>query len=1719
MKIKYAFILLVFVITSAKAQNTIALWNYNSISAAAVLTTSADVGTGVGTIVGSLSASANNTGMDPIINNGCGTQNGTAPGAWSFTANPGAANQSSGVQYMASTVGNYNINFTWDQRASNTSANTIRLKYTTDGVTWNDFTMTAANTTFCNGSINANGCFEHNTTGDIYRRISVSFAGMPSVENNPNFGVRLLASHYQATGQFRQTLTPASIASGGTWRFDNVKIEGRANVSIPAASNFAQYNENVGTINVPITVSNANASPIVLNFALSTYTSATVSTDFTWTGTLTIPANTNGITNMPITIIDDALAENAERIIVKISSATNAIISATDYYQINFIKDNDYVAPTPTNEINLSLLTSFSNGAPVVNSAEIVTFDKDVDRLYIANSIAGKLDIVNFSNPSNPVLINSIVLSAYGNINSVVAHDSVVAMAIESVPAQNNGSVVFFDYNGNFISQVTVGAMPDMITFNKTYTKIITANEGEPDATYANDPEGSVSIVDLTPGYANLTNANVTTLGFTSYNGQAASLIAQGIRIFATSASVAQDLEPEYVAVSDDNTKAYVTIQENNALATIDLTTNTLTSLTALGYSSYNTVSGNAMDASDQSGAVLITGSLPVKGAYMPDAIDFYTAGGTGYLVTANEGDSREFGSVIDANRISSATFSQLDATAFPDQAILKNNKFLGRLNALKYSGDTDGDGDYDELHVMGGRSFSIRNAATGAVVFDSKALLEQITANHPTFGAIFNASNATGVPALKNRSDDKGPEPEGIEIASLYGSTYAFVGLERIGGAAMFNIDNPAAPVFVGYVNNRSTSVSGPDLGTEGIIFISAADSPNGNALLILANEVSSTLSIYQINSCAELSGTPITTPTTNICAGQNATLSATIVPNVSYEWLLNGSPIANATSSTYAASQAGIYTLKFTNPTYGCVDTSNAINFTVFALPSVGSGAAQTVCSGSPVTLTGTGAFTYAWDNGVNNGIAFSPLNTQNYTVTGTDTNGCVNTAQVTITVNSLPAVTAGNNQTVCAGTSVNLNGSGALTYVWNNGVTNNTPFSPLTTQTYSVTGTDVNGCTNTAQVTVTVNALPTVSAGVNQTVCAGLPVTLSGSGATTYTWDNGVVDGVSFTPLATQTYTVTGTDANGCVNSAGVTVNVNPLPNVSAGTNQTVCSGSSVILSGFGATNYTWNNGVINGASFTPIATQTYTVTGTLANGCVNTAQVTITVNGLPTVTAGNNQTICAGTPVILNGSGALTYVWNNGVTNNTPFSPLTTQTYSVTGTDVNGCTNSAQVTVTVNTLPTVSAGVNQTVCAGLPVTLSGSGAATYAWNNGVINGASFTPLATQTYTVTGTDANGCVNSANVTVNVNPLPNVSAVTNQTVCSGNSVILSGAGATSYTWNNGVTNGIAFTPITTQTYTVVGTLANGCANVAQVTVTVNNVPTVNAGTNQTVCAGTAVTLLGSGAPTLTWNNAILDGIAFTPTGTLTYTLTGTSANGCTDTAQVTVTVNAVPVVNVGANQTVCAGTSVTLTATGANTYSWNNGVANGVSFIPTSTQLYTATGSNANGCTDTAQVIVTVNPNPTVALGSDTTVCDYNFPISVLANASSGSALSWSNGSTANPVLVNGAITLAVSVTNNFNCTDTDTIIITADPCAGLDENAFTLSVYPNPFTNTIQVESSIAIDSDLFVYSSEGRLVATLHMFGTEKEINLGDLARGNYFLHFTVEGNTQVLKLIKQ
>lgn len=416
------------------------------------------------------------------------------------------------------------------------------------------------------------------------------------------------------------------------------------------------------------------------------------------------------------------------------------------------------------------------------------------------------------------------------------------------------------------------------------------------------------------------------------------------------------------------------------------------------------------------------------------------------------------------------------------------------------------------------------------------------------------------------------------------------------------------------------------------------------------------------------------------------------------------------------------------------------------------------------TPITINANTSLLWTSSVGITNNTSANasanglPNGTTNFLLTATTTYGnasCENSGSTSATV-VLPVVNAGPDQTACDGEQVTLSGSGAQSYTWDNGVTNGVPFTPGATTTYTVTGTAANGCQDTDDVTVTVSTSPNINAGVDQAVCPGGSVTLNGSGGVSYTWNNGVTNGVPFVPAATTTYTVTGTDAGGCENTDQVTVTVHTLPNVDAGMPQAVCPGGSVTLNGSGAVSYTWNNGVTNGVAFTPGATTTYTVTGTDINGCQNTDQVTITVNALPNVDAGPNQAVCAGGSVTLNGSGAVSYTWNNGVTNGVSFTPGSTATYIVTGMDANGCVNSDQVTVTVNPLPTVGAGVDQSICLGTNVTLNGSGAVSYTWSSGVTNGVSFTPgLGTVTYTVTGTDANGCVGTDQVTVNVVPIP----------------------------------------------------------------------------------------------------------------------------------------------------------------------------------------------------------------------------------------------------------------------------------------------------------------------------------------------------------------------------
>jgi len=1125
MKRKLVSLLMLGFSVTSYGQSYVAKWDFNSIvndAATATGVNTPSLGTGVFNTVGGVTntyAAGNPNDLNTTDNSGFQTTGYPALGS-----NP----KTGGVQFDLSTVGFNKVQLEFYQRLSNTAANTWVLQYTLDNtglstgnvVVWTDattYTFTPAPT----------------GTGDTWYLRTFDFSAIGGLNNNANAGFRVVSDFDPITGNYLAARSTSTYSTGGTCRFDLVNVkEAGGTASIVTASNYQIVTESAGTVNVPVTFANANNAQAEVVFEISGYSSGNLGTDFNWSvdDTLVIPALFNGVVNFPITVLDDAEAERAETIILKIKSHRNSVISASQYYQIIYVKDNDYLAPVGTNELNMNLLTSFSNGAAGSNSAEIVVYDSSTYRLYIANSIGAKLDIVDFSNPSSPSLLSSVNVSTYGNINSVAVHNGVVAMAIENANAQLNGSIVFLNQDGVFISQVEAGAMPDMITFNKDFTKVLTANEGEPDATYAVDPEGSVTIVDLTPGYAALTNANATTVSLTQFNGQEAALIAQGIRIFSTSASVAQDMEPEYIAISDDNTKAYVSLQENNAMLVIDLATSVIEAIRPLGYSDYST--GNGMDASDQTGQVLIT-SLPVKGAYMPDAMVYSTVGGQGYLFTANEGDSREFGSVVDAARISTLN---LDATVFPDQLILKNNRLAGRLSGLKYSGDTDNDGDLDEIHTMGGRSFSIWNAATGALVFDSKDLIEQIVAAHPVYGAIFNASNSIGTPSFKNRSDDKGPEPEGVTTATINGDNYLFVSLERVGGAMIFNINDPANPVYVGYRNNRSTTVSGPDLGAEGMIYISPEASPNGNAIIILANEVSSTLSIYQVNTCAELAGAEITATETVLCDGESTELTIQGAAGSSVQWFLNDQEIIGATSTSFTATENGAYEVFVNSSALACVDTSQVVSLTVNPLPTVSLTTTETeICAGDEITFVAQGADVYVYDNGALDNVPFAPMASTNYTVVGTDLNGCENSASVMITVNQRPVVVANvSDAEICTGENVVFFGSGAVTYTWNNMVTNGTSVYPTATMTYEVIGEDANGCLDTNDVTVVVNNLPLVSLGNDTTVCVNFaPITISTVGGQgTYDWNTGA-SSTSISVNQTGNYSVEVTGSNGCVN----------------------------------------------------------------------------------------------------------------------------------------------------------------------------------------------------------------------------------------------------------------------------------------------------------------------------------------------------------------------------------------------------------------------------------------------------------------------------------------------------------------------------------------------------------------------------------------------------------
>jgi len=521
-------------------------------------------------------------------------------------------------------------------------------------------------------------------------------------------------------------------------------------------------------------------------------------------------------------------------------------------------------------QINPVFLGRYSTGFYDKAAAEISAYHAKTKQMFVLNAADTTVKVVNISNPTSPTLVNSISIKPYGiDLTSIACFGNVIAVTvIDSLGKTENGKVVFFNANTlAYINQVDVGANPDMVCFSPNGTKVLVANEGEPNSDYTIDREGSISVISLVPivpeclecSVANLTQADVATAGFTSFNG---TTLDPKIKItgkiqsggsFSRNSTIAEDLEPEYITISEDNTTAWATCQENNCIAEINIATATVTRLIPLGYKNHS-LTGNGIDASNQ-GSTINIATNTVFGMYMPDAISNYKVGTTTYLVTANEGDVRaDWGSANNEETDVRNASYVLDTTKFVNAAnvaFLKSDAGIGRLKVSNKYGDFNNDGKFDSIFCFGGRSFSIWNASTGAIVWDSKDDFEQRTAL--LFPSNFNASHTNNT--KKNRSDDKGPEPEAITIGKILDSTYAFIGLERIGGVMIYNITNPSNAYFVNYINTRNFSQtpgtnSGGDLGPEGLVFVPRNQSPNGKDMLIVSNEISGTVSLIQINS-----------------------------------------------------------------------------------------------------------------------------------------------------------------------------------------------------------------------------------------------------------------------------------------------------------------------------------------------------------------------------------------------------------------------------------------------------------------------------------------------------------------------------------------------------------------------------------------------------------------------------------------------------------------------------------------------------------------------------------------------------------------------------------------------------------------------------------------------------------------------------------------------------
>lgn len=493
-------------------------------------------------------------------------------------------------------------------------------------------------------------------------------------------------------------------------------------------------------------------------------------------------------------------------------------------------------SPVFAKDLTVRHLASYETGLFNKSAAEIVSYQASTGLIYVVNGAAPSIDVLRFTG-KDITLITKLDLDVHESPTSVAAHGDYVAVAVHDADRDDRqGKIVIFGKDQTRLTEIKAGFLPDMVTFSPDGAYIIAANEGERNFHKSDagavDPVGSITLITV--------GGNFSTRQITFDQVSADIMRGKGVRL-SPGKTPSQDFEPEYITVSKDSRTAWISLQENNAIAVLDIPSATITNILPLGLKDHS-VPGQGLDPDDKDGVHI--GLHPVMGMYMPDTITTMVRGGKTYLLTANEGDSRD--EEVKAKK-----------AKFDNKALSKAQiKALGKLRLSATDGDTDGDGDIDVPHSYGARSFSIFDD-TGRLVFDSGDDFERITAAE--LGVYFNSDNDEE-DSGDGRSDNKGPEPEVIITAEIDGHTYAFIGLERVGGIMIYDVTTPAKARFDQYVitrnfgHNRGIAKNNGDktsdfLGPEGFALIPADQSPTGKTLLLVAYEVSGNVEVLEIS------------------------------------------------------------------------------------------------------------------------------------------------------------------------------------------------------------------------------------------------------------------------------------------------------------------------------------------------------------------------------------------------------------------------------------------------------------------------------------------------------------------------------------------------------------------------------------------------------------------------------------------------------------------------------------------------------------------------------------------------------------------------------------------------------------------------------------------------------------------------------------------------------